>query len=358
MKKSKGKKTLIFLGVLLVLAVAIVIIYFFIFEKRNIIAEIFNTVVSNNDINDNRNGIYTYTDELDGTYFIYSGCSVSKIKNHILIKNDKYYLYRSSCMGTYYKGSGETKDLTISVTEDKSSYMVKYDDHEYVRDILTKSITPTAVNNKNVIDIDYLDLKSLQLIMDETILDGNYYKFNGTDIKNNDRLMIKISPDDRLLTLNEKTSNKRVVVYSYDINDFSNLPLMYSFGNNIAVIEKNQNIYNSSMYGDLLYLVTSEGIVYDLSFEFPITVNDEVLNYDTSSIFVAYNNRSRSFIMLIGKDKKMCNDNFDSSTGDKVAYYEFEIKYNSVSNEFSRPQYKRTGYMSEGCKYVNSIMGG
>lgn len=358
MKKNKGKKTLIFLGVFLVLALAIVIIYFFIFENRNIIAEIFNTVTSNNDINDNRNGIYTYTDELDGTYFIYSGCSVSKIKNHILVKNDKYYLYRSSCMGTYYKGSGNTKDLTVSVTEDKSSYMIKYDDHEYVKDNLTKSLMPTAEENKNKLSIEYLDLKSLQLLVDETEFEGNFYNINSADIKNNRQLKLSFYPEEKMLLLEESISYDGGIVYNYDVNDFSNLPLMYGFGNNIAIIEKNPNIYNTNMYGDLLFLVSSEGIIYDLRLEFPITVNNEVLNYDSSSVFVAYSNRSRSFILLMGKDKKMCDDNFDSSNGDKVAYYEFEIKYNSVSNELSRPQYKRTGYMSEGCKYVNSIMGG
>lgn len=351
MGNSRTKKTVIFLLILLIICIVVFSVYYFLVEHKNPFLEFFKNVTSEEKINDNYNGIYTYEESLNGSYYIFNNCSVTNIKNYILIKDDKYYTYRSTCMGTYYKEEGNTKDLTFVIADSNDTYMIKYNGNDYLKDVTTTYIKP---NNEIGEKLKDLSTDSLQLIFDETQFVGNEYDISGKNIKNNKLLRFSYYKEPGVIVIDNKSDKDKTTLYDYFVKDKSKLPKMYLYGENIAIVEQDDNKSDSNKYAYMFYFLTPDGINYDLRKEFPIMVDDDIISYDRS-VYVSYNPRKRNFTILIGDDKKMCDDNFDNSNGDKIAYYEFELNYNYIENSFSRPTFVKKGYMSEGCRYVNSI---
>ncbi len=354
MKNSKWKKNLLFVLIILTFALLVIGFYYIVIERKNPFAE-FIKGIKEEEILDNYNGIYTYVDELGDTYSIFQGCSVQRIQNHILIIDDKYTLYRSSCMGTFYKGDGKTSDLKISETEDKKTFVINYDGKNYVKSVLTNKIVPkNALEGKRML----INLTSLQVLVDETEFEGNEYNIDKFALRNNARLEFSLDFDNKYILIESLVGKNRFTVYDYKIRNIKNLPLFYEYGGSLAVIERDDNIYDASRFAYILSYITDTGKTYDLRDYLPISVDNVSLGYEKNSIFVKFNPSSRDYILLIGKDKKMCDSNFDASKGDEIAYYEFVIDYNYLAGGFERPVFKRIGYKSEGCKYVNSIIGG
>lgn len=355
MKKSKWKKNFLFVLIILAFALLVIGFYYIVIEHKNPFAEFIKVIKNEDGILDNFNGIYTYVDELGDTYSVFQGCAVNKIQNYILIHNDKYTLYRSSCMGTYYKGDGKTADLKISETEDKKTYVVNYDGKNYVKDLLTNKIVP---NNAIKSSTRLINLTSLQLLVDETEFEGNEYNINNAKLRNNMKLAFSLDINSRYLMIEATVGKNKYMVYSYNIRDLKKLPLFYEYASNLAVIERDDNIYDSNKFAYILSYITESGKIYDLRDYFPISVDNVSLSYENNSIFVKFDPSSRDYILLIGNDKNMCDEKNEESDKDEIAYYEFTIDYNYLSGGFERPVFKRIGYKSEGCKYVNSIIGG
>lgn len=357
MDKTRTIKNIKFIFFIFVICIVVFFGYYIIKGERNPLMGFIEKIREKDEILENYNGIYTYYDELNGSKFIFSGCSVSKIANHILIIDDNYFTFRSSCMGTYTKESGKTKDLAINTSEDKKDYFVTYDGKRYNKDYATMSIVPNNIISEK---LQTIELSSYQLFIKETQFPGNYYPIERARISGG-------SPTMNISFIRDEYSDSIVVtfyeskiqrdLYSFSIDDYNYLPDMYSYGKNVAIVEKGLNKNNPTRLGYDFKVINENGVVYKLEDMFPITINDVVLN-SNNSIYVAFDPAKRVFRMLVGFDERMCVTSYQESEKDDITYYEFSINYNYAINGFDKPKFVKIGYKSEGCKYVNSIMGG
>ena len=62
----------------------------------------------------------------------------------------------------------------------------------------------------------------------------------------------------------------------------------------------------------------------------------------------------KDFDLLIGNDDKFCDD----GKKEGISFYHFKITYDYKKNNFTTPEYVKTGYYKDGCSYVNKIMKG
>ena len=346
MKNNRLKSNFKFFAFLIILCLCAFCGVFFVKENRESLNSLVE-VISNNDIDDNYNGVYVNSDNLNGSKKIYSGCFISRIDNYILIMNDKFYTFRSSCIGTYPLESGETKKLKISANKEKDTYVISYKDKEYIKNYGVNTIEP---NHKISNSLKEIDLSSFELIMKESQFEEYYYNFESVIHSVFPEMKIKVTHiENEKFDLSLRYDGKEV--YSYQIEDFSSLPKMYPFGKNVVVIEPNKN---DDKYNYKFKVVDNTGIIYNFDNMLPIIIDDVTLNVD-NSIFISFDERKRDFKVLIGFDKKMCESN---STSDDISYYEFSIVYNHRTNNFDRPQFVKTGYKNEGCDYVKTILGG
>ncbi len=355
MNKKRTKKNIKFILFILIMCIVVFFGYYIIKGEKNPIFGFINKITEKEIVKDNYNGIYTYYDDLNGSKFVFSGCSLSRIANYLLIMDDNYYLFRSSCMGTYPKGTGKTDDLFIRLDNDKKDYLVTYDNKVYERDYATMSIVP---NNNIEKEMQNIELSSYQLFMRETEFKGNYYniqdlKING--ISSSIKMSILYNYDDNfnLILTSDKTGH---TLYSYNITNYDYLPDMYAYGKNVVVIEKGKNKNDSNRLGYNFKVVNLDGIVYKLEDMFPIIINDVTLN-SNNSIFITFDSSHRVYKLLIGFDDKMCVSNYEESEKDDITYYEFTIDYNYSINGFDKPKFSKIGTKAEGCKYVDSVMG-
>ncbi len=353
MKKSKILKNIIYILILLLVCVGIVFAYYYFTGQKNPLLSFVDNIGKNSEeINDNYNGIYTYKESLNGSKFIYNGCSVTNINYYLLIVNDTFYSYKGSCMGTYYLGEGKVSDLEILTTEDNRSYFIKYQDKEYLKDQTTRSLTLNNDIKKNLMNID---LNNYKLILNETEFAGNYYSIAAPVNGISSSIMFKFEPSDTgdfqiSLTTNELINSRKL--YEYNANNYDNLPDFYPYGKNIVVIEKN-HLANKFSYK--FKVVSTEGVIYELDKMFPITVDGVQLN-PNNSVFVTFDQSSRIFRVLVGNDDKMCQENTDTDTN-TITYYEFKITYSYSLNNFTPLEFVKIGYANEGCNYVNKILG-
>lgn len=356
MNKTRAKKNLKFILFILVMCIVVFFGYYIIKGESNPIFGFINKIKEKDTVKENYNGIYTYYDDLNGSKFIFSGCSISRIANYLLIMDEDYYLFRSSCMGTYPKGSGKVKDLFIRLDKDKKDYIVTYDNKVYEKDYATMSIVP---NNDISQKLKSIELSSYQLFMKETQFSGNYYDIKGARISglsSNITMSILFDYDDGFDMFLVDDSNGHPL-YDYKITNYDYLPDMYAYGKNVVVIEKGFNKNNPNRLGYNFKVVNLDGIVYKLEDMFPIIINDVTLN-SNNSIFITFDASSRVFRMLVGFDDKMCVTSYEENEKNDIIYYEFTIDYNYSINGFDKPKFVRIGTKSEGCKNVDSIMGG
>lgn len=357
-EKSRPKKTALFLCILFIVCVAAFFLYYVITGKQNPLFKFINNGdETENKILDNYNGFYSNYESLNGSKFIFSGCSISKIANYILVIEDNYYLFRSTCMGTYEKEKGKVEDLDIKVDEEKKTYYIYHNDVTYEKDDFVNSI---RVNNDIEKKMTEIDLSTYQLFMRETEFEGNYYDLEQLSIKNTSaQILMDILryEDDKsfIIRLRSSSSTDRVL-YSKAIKDFDFLPDIYTYGSSIVVVEKNKSEDNKK-YSYKFFVIKEDGIVYNVDEKFPIIVDGKSLNKE-NSVYIKFDPAKRYFRMLIGNDDKMCVDNYEDSEKDDITYYEFSLEYNYLINNFNEPKFQKIGRKSEGCRYVNELIEG
>jgi len=357
MENTRGKKTTIFVLVLVVLTSLIFLIYSLITGKDNPFVDIIRKKNNVYEVKDNHNGFYSNYEELNGSKFIFPGCSINKLANVILVINEDYYTYRSSCMGTYFKSSGKTEDLEIEFDAENNNYYISYDDLIYDKDI---AINNVVLNNDIEEKIKDIDLNNYQLFLKETEFLGNFYDIEDKGINNSSSDIkfnfIKNENEDSFILSLKPNNIKERILYQKQIKDMSSLPNIYPYGKNIVIIEKERNLNNDKLLAYTFIAINKEGVIYNLKEKFPIIIDGVTLNYD-NSVYIKYDPAKRAFRMLVGYDDKMCVDNYDESETDSIVYYEFLIDYDYTLNNFDEPRFQKIGYQSEGCRYINSIMG-
>lgn len=351
MGKSRALKNIIFVLVILAICIVVFFAYYIITGKENPLLSVIENLTNNDkEVTDNYNGIYSYKESLNGTKSIFRGCSVTSINYYLLIVNEDFYYYKSSCMGTYNLGKGKVENLDIKLKDDKKNYVINYNDQEFEKDI---TVNYLEVNNSIANSLDKIDLDSYELILKETEFEGNYYKISSAieGISSKMTFNFEVLDDGSYqMSITNENEDKENTLYKYNFNSYNNLPVFQPFGKSLIAIERQNKDHK---YNYKFKAIGTKGIFYDLDKMFPIKVNNEVLDTN-NSIYISYDRSKRYFRLFVGYDDKMCVENSESN---KPVYYEFKITYDYKTDNFSTPEYVKTGYENEGCSYVNSYIG-
>jgi len=355
MNKSKFKKNFIFIVVVLVLCIAIYFGYNLFTGKENPLSGLINQIVpESKKVTDTYNGVYSYKESLNGTKVFYTGCSAAEMNNYILIVNDEYYLFRSSCLGTFLKGSGNIEDLEIKLNENKNLYEVKYNDIVYDKD---PSVLNIVIANNVKDKLSAIGLDTYQMLLKESESEGDYFDIDSKKISGiNTKMVMSIKKEENSSNFTVSISNHGTenVIYSYS-GEIDDLPDLTAYGNSIVAIEK-ESSEDGTKYAYNFKVMTVDGIIYDLDKMFPIKVDDVELN-TSDSIYVTFDSASRNYKMFVGYDKNFCDNDYTEEDGNEIAYYEFDLKYDYSIYSFDKPEFVKIGYKSEGCKYINSYLG-
>ena len=346
--KKHGLLKFIIIVVLIILVIGGLFLAFYFINGGKSPIDIINNLSNDNGVNDNYNGIYVYKEDLNGAKYIYAGCSVSTIDYYVLVVNDDFYSFKSSCMGTYPIEEGKTEKLEIKENEEKTNFVLRYKDHDYVKN---NSIDTIETNNMIADKLSDINLTNYELILRETEFEGNYYDISARINNLSIVLMFTFNKlEDN--TFDIQVKNGDTSVYKYNIKNYDILPLFYTYGKTLAVIEPTKSSDNSK-FAYKFKAMNNNGIVYDLDKMFPITVNGVTLTAD-NSVYVTYNSSQRYFTLLVGYDDKMCVEN---SQNTNITYYEFKIEYDYLHGSFSTPVFVKYGRENEGCNYINRFMG-
>lgn len=317
-------------------------------NKDNSLAELIDTF-KDDDFVDTYNGFYVFSEDLNGTRTVYTGCTLSKINNYILIINDKFYTYRSSCIGTFKFDEGKTKDLKISKNNERRSYYITYKDNVYYRDY---SVVSMLVKNNAKDAFDELPLKDYQLLFKESQYPDAYYNLELVEV---DGISSDIYISFRHIegeSFEVVLSNKeREPMYNYTFKDFDSMPYFYSYGAYLVVIEKNED---DNKYINNLKVFSEEEMVYNLADKLPIVVDGDVLDFN-DSVYVDFDEVDRHFRIIISDSKKMC---FKDEKEEGISFYEFMVDYNYSTDRFEKPEFVLKKNKSDSCVYINEIMGG
>ena len=312
-------------------------------KKRNNLyvstdGQFFSNVLENINSEENKenyNGIYTYWEDLNGSKTVFAGCVVSRINHHILIINDSYYTYKSSCIGTFFFEEGKVKDY------------INYKDKRYNKDNVTNSL---VLRNNAAEKFKKINLTTYSLLIKESQFNGEYY--------NIDKVTINGLPDSSKMTFSLKYANSFFnvilmvgdnVLYDYSFKNYTDAPELYPYGAYIVAINKDED---SEQYSNKLVAVSKEGTAYNLDDMFPIVVNGVELDTD-KSIHVSFNKKQRNFRIIISNDKKLCDE---KSTEKEIAYYEFSVDYDYSLRSFTKPKFERLGFTGEDCDYINGVI--
>ncbi len=388
MKKSNKKIMLI---ILLVLTIGLCVYAFFIASPKDIFLKFFgdddNTVTIAN--NDNINGIYKYSEPLDRYYQIYSSCRINSIDKKILIINDRFYLYRSTCIATYLEGAGDTSDLKIEYNEVQKTFQLTYKDKVYIK-TGEGVIKPGENFYKNT---SSFTIESLNIVLNQLMTDGHEKEIRIGELRSKLGYSLNIFPPDYLLGKTEQpvenieeepteepedpeepavNSNNRVVDKSQDNNkyrmeflkkdgtitrevayyaftDLNHIPEFYKSGSTIEVLINNsvKNKYNYT-----IQLITPMGVNYYFEDEFPIVVNGEEITMENYNVYIKRNRRNNTFDLYFSKYHDFC---INDKKSDEVIYYEFNLKYNSAKKTYNKPEFVGKRLAKEGCNNILDV---
>lgn len=350
MGKARALKTFKFIIFLLLVCLIVFGFYYFFSHEKNPFSTIIDSFTEK-EMLDNHNGVYHYKEELGSSYMVYNGCTINYISNYILVNGDKYYTYRTSCLGTYPKKSGDVKELDFRIDEETKKYYIKYDKVDYVKDEQVYSIEPT----KEPIDnIATMNLESFGLLMEETQIPGYYYDFKYKANNLSLPFFVAITPNEKEDYFTLVLYNARdEILFQYIIEDFEYMPQMYPYGKQVVFISKAiEKKDDKVLQRDNFMVIGNKGLIYNLATKFPIVVDDVELTAQ-NSIFVKFDKKSQVFRMLIGYDNKFCDEN---GTSNDVIAYEFSIDYNYLSDSFEDPEFVKKIYAKDKCTYVNNLM--
>ena len=350
MKSKRLSNTIKLLIIILILAVAVFVGYY-IKNKKNPFVDIVNNFKKDSALYDNLNGIYTYKETLDKTRNPFSGCAISEMNNHILIINDDYKVYRSSCMGTYLKDEGKVDQLNIKT--DSGEEYIEYDDHKFTKDYFTTAIVP---NNRIQDYFMSVDLSNLEFVLKETQFPGNYYLIEAP-LRNNGNLFLVYdkNPDSDEDSIRIRMDEEDVTVYQYSFEKYDELPKFYSFGSKTVIIEEKDNKNSRNKFGYHFNVINSKEVEYNIENMFPIVINNENLTFENNSVYIFFDEKDRQFKMFVGYDKKMCNE---EGSEHRPIYYEFKITYNYSQGHFEKPEFVKVGYEDEKCNYISNYING
>lgn len=338
---------------LIVLAALTVIVFVWTLLKNRdtSINDIIGDLRAKPKLQDSYNGIYVYEEPIGEKRYISKNCTFSYIDNYLIIVDDDYYLYRSSCMGTYFKGSGKISDLNIANTS--TEYYVIYNDLRYNKTIRVKTVYP---NNAIESFTGALDINNLKIITKETQFDGNYYllkrKTQTSDKKGGIDFTYEHQADDTFLL---SFLHRGETVYSYTIRDMDMFPEYYHFGDILVTIEKGYGTTRDKYGYKLKAISKTDGVIYDLDTKFPIMIDDVKIDTEHYSIYIYYEQYRKYFRIFAGNDKKFCKGNGDSN---RIAYYEFRVGFDSTNKTLEKPVYVKTGYENESCSYIEQFVKG
>ena len=341
MKTKKGKKKLILI-ILVVLTIALCFYAFVISSPREIFLTFFGgdeekPLLENND---NINGIYKYSEPLDKYYQIYQGCHINSLDYKIVILNDKFYSYKSTCIATYYEGQGDTSDLKVEYNKLTQEFQAQYNNKTYIKTGETEIIP----KENFYAQVDTISLESLKLILQETSWEGHktsfrikekgkaYYETLVSSNDDNDGYTIKFyKPNDK----------DRTIIAEYVSESVDRVPEFYPNNSLIGVLLNNST---ESKYSYTLQLFNSEGIAYYLENEFPITVNGETITLEEYNVYIVRDPKKSAFKLYLSKYHDYCTDDED-----EIIYYEFEITYIHAKRNYSKPEFVGQRYAKDGC---------
>lgn len=346
--KSRAKKNVKFLFFLVVLCLLAFGGAILIKKDDTVIDDLLDSF-GDNSIKDNYNGFYSYSDDLNGSKTLFKGCILSKINNYILIINDNYYIYRSSCIGTFLLGEGKTKDLNIMVNEERKSYYIKYNDEVYYKNYAVTSLD--VVNSFKEYN-DKIPLTDYQLLLKEATITKDYFDVSSRKIEGlSSNMLIEfkhVNGESYTISIKNSSGN---VLYTYTFKDFETMPEFYPYGAYLVIIEKDEN---DNKYNNNFKVIGTDGLLYNLNDKFPIIVDNVVLNRD-KSIHISFDKKNLYFRVIISDSKKMC---YEDNKSTDISYYEFMIDYNYSSKSFEKPEFVKKGFKSDSCIYINEILGG
>lgn len=349
--KKKRKGIIIF--ILLILVIAGVCGYFYLYKDGdNVINNIFENFSNDEKDDDNRNGFYIYEDILDKPVKVSSSCTITSYKYYISVVNKKWFLYKDTCLGVFQLKSGKTEDLKINYDSESKVYSLKYDGNLYVKNENLRSVIPKATFEKSE---QKIQLEGYKILINETMYNGNYYKFERS-IVSAYGYVVNIEYKDGMynLYISSRVSlgadTNDVKKYHYKAAKVEDLPYLSLFNGKIVIIEK-YNINNRTNY-DLKLFTFQEAEVYSLKDVFPITLNGIELKPETHYIYVTYDMEKKNYVLLVSENKDYC---VKDSKESKVAYYEFRIDIDYSDFTFKTPTFVRTWYEKDGCSHYNGL---
>ena len=349
--KKRRKRIIIF--ILLLLIAAGVGVYFYLNkDEENVFGNIIDTFTKDEKDDDNRNGFYIYEDKLDKSVKVSSSCTITSYKYYLSVVNKKWFLYKSTCLGTFQLKSGKTEDLKINYDSENKEYSLKYDGNLYVKNDNLRSVVPenTFVNNEG----QKLQLEGYKLVLEETMFEGNYYELERL-IVGVYGFVVEINYSGGMYNIEILSrvpigTGSEVEKYTYKAAKIEDLPDLAIMNSKLVAIEK-YDINNRTNY-DLVLFSYDKAHEYSLREVFPIILNGEELKPETHYIYVDYDVEKKSYVLLVSENKDYC---VKDSKENKVAYYEFRIDIDYNDYTFKTPTFVRTWYERDGCSHYNGL---
>jgi len=352
MRKARVKIFFLLLF-LIVVAVGTYFGYSIFYKHENPLDSIFNRTTKNTGTKDFYNGVYSFVETIDKSYNCFSGCTVTQINRYILVIDEEYSVYRSSCLGTFLVDSGSTTDLILNFNYDSKEYEIVYKDNTYEKNHNVMSIVP---NNAVKSGSKSIVASSYRFMMEQTQFEGSYYTFEKKLSNLDTAITLKFLYDESSNNFIMTLSAKKSVIYTYMGKNITDFPDLYSFGSKLVIIERGYKAGDYTKYNYNFVVIANGEISYQLNEYLPITVNDVQLNAN-NSIYIKYDTSAQKFKMLIGDNDTFCDED-DDTDPNKIVYYEFTIDYDYYYNKFVKPQFVKVGYAKDGCDYPRAFMGG
>ena len=349
--KKKRKRVIIFI-LLILIALGVGVYFYLNKDEENVFDNIIETFTKDEKEDDNRNGFYIYEEKLDKTVKVTSSCTITSYKYYLSVVNKKWFLYKSTCLGTYQLESGKTEDLKINYDSESKEYSLKYDGNLYVKNDNLRSVVPetTFVNNEG----QKLQLEGYKLVLEETMFEGNYYDLKRRVVGGSGFFMEASYKNGEysigILSGVHIGVGDEMEKYSYSSANIEDLPYLSLMNNKLVAIEK-YDINNRTNY-DLILFSYDKAHEYSLKDVFPIMLNGEELKPETHYIYITYDVEKKSYVLLISENKDYC---VKDSKENKVAYYEFRIDIDYNDYTFKTPTFVRTWYERDGCSHYNGL---
>lgn len=309
--------------------------------------DVFTNILKNKESQDEdfKNGIYSYERKLDKSYRVFDGCNIYSIYNYLAVIGDTYKYYESSCLRTILLKSGKVDELEFNLNKNKK-YEVKFDDKVFEKDGKISSIfVSTDISSK----FRSSNFEAIQFVIKEAEKEGYYFNFETAISGSASKYKFSFAYLENINKFKIELTYGNSTVYLKTLDNLDTLPQFYETNDKVAVIDP---VREGNKYSYKLLIYDNSELIYNLDTKFPLIVNDVLLN-SSNSIYLTLDSK-KDFDLLIGNDDKFCGD--EKTEG--ISFYHFKITYDYKKNNFTTPEYVKTGYYKDGCSYVNKIMKG